>query len=127
MNLSGLGRLGKVAGIAGIAIGAVVLLLNALIGTVPGLPSDQQAEIVKLLAILSFGIGTLGIIAWLAGGQAFSTPSVKADSGSIAAGRDIRGSSISVGNRADLRGARIGDIGDAHIVLHQDYKPPPKK
>ena len=92
MNLSGLGRLGKVAGIGGIAIGAVVLLLNALIGTIPGLPADQQAGIVKLLAILSFGIGALGIIAWFAGGQASSTPSVsvKADRGSIAAGRDVR-------------------------------------
>jgi hypothetical protein len=90
MNLSGLGRLGKVAGIGGIAIGAVVLLLNALIGTIPGLPADQQAEIVKLLAILGFGIGVLGIIAWLASGQASSMPSVKADRGSIAAGRDVR-------------------------------------
>jgi hypothetical protein len=90
MNLSGLGRLGKVAGIGGIAIGAVVLLLNTLIGTIPGLPADQQAEIVKLLAILSFGIGALGIIAWFAGGQASSSPSVKADHGSIAAGRDVR-------------------------------------
>ena len=88
MNLSGLGRLGKVAGIGGIAIGAVVLILNALIGTIPGLPADQQAEIVKLLAILSFGIGALGIIGWLVAGQASSTPSVKADRGSIAAGRD---------------------------------------
>ena len=88
MNLSGLGRLGKVAGIGGIAIGAVVLILNALIGTIPGLPADQQAEIVKLLASLSFGIGALGIIGWLVAGQASSTPSVKADRGSIAAGRD---------------------------------------
>jgi hypothetical protein len=90
MNLAGLGRLGKVACIGGIAIGAAVLLLNALIGTIPGLPADQQAEIVKLLAILSFGIGALGIIAWLASGQASSTLSVKADRGSIAAGRDVR-------------------------------------
>jgi hypothetical protein len=89
MNLSGLGHLGKVAGIGGIAIGAVVLLLNALIGTIPGLPADQQAEIVKLLAVLSFGIGALGIITWFAGGRASSTPSVKADHGSIAAGRDV--------------------------------------
>jgi hypothetical protein len=90
MNLSGLGRLGKVAGIGGIAIGAVVLLLNALIDTIPGLPADQQAEIVRLLAILSFGIGALGIIVWFAGGQVSSTLSVKADRGSIAAGRDVR-------------------------------------
>jgi hypothetical protein len=94
MNLSGLGRLGKVAGIGGIAIGAVVLLLNALIGTIPGLPADQQAEIVKFLAILSFGIGALGIIAWFASGQVSSTVSVKADRGSIAAGRDIRNANV---------------------------------
>jgi hypothetical protein len=94
MTLSGLGRLGKVAGIGGIAIGAVVLLLNALIGTIPGLPADQQPEIVKLLAILSFGIGVLGIIVWLAGGQASSMPSVKADRGSFAAGHDIRNVNI---------------------------------
>jgi hypothetical protein len=72
----------------------VVLLLNALIGTIPGLPADQQGEIVKLLAILSFAIGALGIVAWLASGQASSKPSsipsVKADRGSIAAGRDVR-------------------------------------
>jgi hypothetical protein len=94
MNLSGLGRLGKVAGIGGIAIGAVVLLLNALIGTIPGLPADEQPEIVKLFAILSFGIGVLGIIAWVAGGQASSVPSVKADRGSLAAGRDISNVSV---------------------------------
>jgi hypothetical protein len=90
MNLFSLGRLGKVAGIGGIAIGAVVLLLNALIGTIPGLPADQQADILRLLAILGFGIGALGIIAWFAAGQAAATPSVKADRGSIAAGRDVR-------------------------------------
>jgi hypothetical protein len=32
MDLSGLERLGKVAGIAGISVGAVVPLLNALVG-----------------------------------------------------------------------------------------------
>src|SRR5262249_23035905 len=58
-------RLGKVAGIAGISVGAVVLLLNALVGTIPGLPLDQRADIVRLLAALSFGIGVIGLIAWL--------------------------------------------------------------
>ena len=90
MNLSGLGGLGKVAGIGGIAIGAVVLLFNALIGTIPGLPADQQADVVRLLAYLCFGIGAIGIIAWFASGRV-STPtySVTADRGSMAAGRDI--------------------------------------
>ena len=87
MNLSGLGPLGKVAGIGGISIGAVVLLLNALIGTIPGLPHDQQADIVRLLAFLSFGIGGVGIFAWFAA-RRDSKPSVMADRAGIAAGRD---------------------------------------
>jgi hypothetical protein len=69
MNLSGLERLGRIAGIGGISIGAVVLLFNALIGTIPGLPADQQADIVRLLAILCFGIGVIGVIAWFASGR----------------------------------------------------------
>jgi hypothetical protein len=98
MNLSGLGRLGKVAGIGGISIGAVILIFNGLIGAVPGLPPTQQGDILRLLAFLSFGIGVIGIIAWFAGGRSASrhvlqTPpstNVKADHGSIAAGRDVR-------------------------------------
>ena len=91
MNLSSLGSLGKVAGIGGISIGAVVLLFNALIGTIPGLPVDQQADLVRVLAFLCFGIGAIGIIAWVASGRV-STPtsSVTADHGSMAAGRDIK-------------------------------------
>jgi hypothetical protein len=69
MNLSGLQQLGKVAGIGGISIGAVVLLLYALIGTIPGLPADQQADVVKFVAILCFGTGVIGIIAWFAIGR----------------------------------------------------------
>ena len=93
MNLSGLGRLGKVAGIGGISIGAVVLLFNALIGTIPGLPPDQQADVVRLLAVLFFGIGIIGIIAWLASGRAppptpTTTTTITADHGGMAAGRD---------------------------------------
>jgi hypothetical protein len=54
MDLSGLERLGKIAGIGGISVGAVVLLLNALVGTLPGLPLDQRADIVRLVAFLGF-------------------------------------------------------------------------
>lgn len=69
MNLSSLEGLGKVAGIAGISIGAVVLLFNGLIGTIPSLPDGQQAGIVKLLAILCFGIGVIGIVTWFVNGR----------------------------------------------------------
>jgi hypothetical protein len=94
MSLSGLGRLGKVAGIGGISIGAIVLVYSALIGTIPGLPPNQQADVVRLLAFLSFGIGIVGIIAWFASTRASSstpTISVTADRGGMAAGRDIIG------------------------------------
>lgn len=80
MGLSGLVRLGKIAGIGGISIGAVVLLLHALIGTVPSVPADQRADIVRLIAILCFGVGVIGIVAWvsigrLAGGTASTSGS----------------------------------------------------
>jgi hypothetical protein len=91
MNLSGLGRLGKVAGIGGISVGAVILVFNALIGAIPGLPPDQQADVVRLLAFLGFGIGVIGIIAWSASGRASPptpTISVTADRGGMAAARD---------------------------------------
>jgi hypothetical protein len=91
MVLSGLARLGKVAGIGGIAVGALVLLFNQLIGSIPGLPADQQPEIVRLLAYLSFGIGSIGIVAWslLEAMRSRHIPSVTADRGGIAAGRDV--------------------------------------
>src|ERR1700686_4597625 len=99
MDLSGLERLGKVAGIAGVSIGAVVLLLNALIGTIPGLQADQQVGIIKLLAILRFGIGVIGIIAWVATSRSLrdnnptvrspgSVTNITANHRGMAAGRD---------------------------------------
>jgi hypothetical protein len=104
MNLSSLARLGKVAGIGGIAVGAVVLIFYALIGTIPGLPADRQAEIVTLLAYLGFGIGGIGIIAWSLGDALRSrhTPSITADRGGIAAGRDVHVRDVNTAPRNTL-------------------------
>jgi hypothetical protein len=69
MDLSQLKSLGEIAGIGGIALGAVVLLLRPLIGTIAGLPKDARSGPVKLIAIGCFVIGVLGIAAWTMGGQ----------------------------------------------------------
>jgi len=60
--------LGKVAGIGGIAIGAVVLLIRRIIDKTSSVPAKQRASTLRLLAIGAFGVGTLGIVAWVANG-----------------------------------------------------------
>jgi hypothetical protein len=77
LDLSQLELLGKVAGIGGIAIGAVVLLIRGIIDKTSSVPAKQHASALRLLAIGTFGIGALGIIAWVLngwfGGQHAST------------------------------------------------------
>lgn len=77
MDLSQLEPLGKIAGIGGIAIGAVVLLIWAIINKTSTVPAQQRAPTLRLLALGAFGVGVLGIVAWLAngwsGGQRAST------------------------------------------------------
>jgi hypothetical protein len=68
MDLSQLESLGKVAGIGGIAIGAVVLLIHAIIDKTSSVPAKQRAAILRLLATGAFSIGVLGILAWIANG-----------------------------------------------------------
>jgi hypothetical protein len=69
MDLSQLKSLGEIAGIGGIALGVVVLLLRPLIGTIAGLPKNDRAGPVKLIAIGCFTIGVLGIATWTISGQ----------------------------------------------------------
>jgi len=60
--------LGRVAGIGGIAIGAVVLLIRGIIDKTSSVPAKQRASMLRLLAIGAFGVGVLGIVAWVANG-----------------------------------------------------------
>ena len=69
MDLSSLGSLGKIAGVAGIAIGMIVLLIRPMIERTSALPVAERAPTLRLLALGAFGIGALGIIAWLAAGS----------------------------------------------------------
>lgn len=89
MDLSSLAALGKVAGLGGIAIGVVVLLVRPLIGRASSVPAAQRAPLFRLVAMGAFGIGALGIVAWLISG--LQSGNVTASGGGVAAGRDISG------------------------------------
>jgi hypothetical protein len=77
LDLAPLEALGKVAGIGGIAVGAVVLIIRGIIDKTSSVPAKQQASTLRLLAMGAFGIGALGILAWvgtsLSSGQHAST------------------------------------------------------
>jgi hypothetical protein len=68
LDLAQLESLGKVAGIGGIAIGALVLVISGIVAKTSSVPAKQRAATLRLLAIGAFGIGALGIVAWVAGG-----------------------------------------------------------
>jgi hypothetical protein len=96
MDLSSLAALGKVAGMGGIALGVVALLVKPVIDRTSGVPAGQRGPLLRFVAAGAFGIGALGVIAWLVGGLA-SGPTVSAGAGSVAGGRDVSGNSVNVG------------------------------
>jgi hypothetical protein len=69
LDLSQLELLGKIAGIGGIAIGAVVLIIRAILDKTSSVPARQRASMLRLVAIGAFGVGALGVVAWAANGQ----------------------------------------------------------
>ena len=94
MDLSTLASLGKIAGLGGIAIGVVVLLVRPIIDRASSLPAAERAPMLRFVAIGSFGIGALGIVAWLVSG--LSGGNVTSGPGGVAAGRDISGTTITL-------------------------------
>jgi len=93
MDLSPLASLGKVAGLGGIAIGVVALLVRPIIYRASGVPAAQRAPLLRFIAMGAFGIGTLGIVAWVVSGVA-GGPTVTAGAGGMAAGRDVSGNTV---------------------------------
>jgi hypothetical protein len=65
LDLAPLEALGKVAGIAGIVVGAVVLIIRGIIDKASSVPAKQRASMLRLLAMGAFGVGALGILAWV--------------------------------------------------------------
>lgn len=65
MDLSSLAELGKAAGVAGVAIGMIVLLVRPIVDSTSSLPRAERAPMLRSIMIGAFGIGGLGIVAWL--------------------------------------------------------------
>jgi len=63
--------LGKIAGLGGIAVGVVLLLFRDFLKQkfLPsqGLPPEQGYHILLAFLILTFGIGAVGVVAWIIG------------------------------------------------------------
>ena len=74
VDLSSLASLGKIAGLGGIALGVVVLLVRPMIDRVSSVPAAERGPTLRLLALGAFGMGALGIVAWMAGGAGGSFP-----------------------------------------------------
>jgi hypothetical protein len=107
MDLSSLASLGKVAGLGGIAIGVVALLVRPLIDRAAGVPAGQRAPLLRFIAMGAFGIGALGIIAWVVSGLA-GGPTVTAGTGGMAAGRDVSGNTVTIGQPLPPQGGGGG-------------------
>jgi hypothetical protein len=96
MDLSSLASLGKVAGLGGIAVGVVVLLVRPIIDRASSVPAAQRAPLLRFVAMCAFGIGALGIVAWLVSGVAGGNVTVTSSQGGLAAGRDIFGNTVTL-------------------------------
>lgn len=92
MDLSSLASLGKIAGLGGIAFGVVILLVRPIIDRVSSVPPTERAPLLRLVAMGAFGIGALGIVAWVVSG--LPGVNVTSGAGGVAAGGNISGNTI---------------------------------
>jgi hypothetical protein len=102
MDLSSLAELGKVAGVAGVAIGMIVLLVRPIIDHTSSLPRAERAPMLRSIMIGAFGIGGLGIVAWLLASLA----------------------SVPVGGSPGNCNQTSGGIGSGGNKLNCDFSPP---
>jgi hypothetical protein len=105
VDLSSLAALGKVAGLGGIALGVVALLVRPAIDRTSGVPAPQRASLLRFITMGAFGIGALGIVAWLVSGLWGGTVAVTAGQGGMAAGRDVSGNTVTIGQPPQGGGA----------------------
>jgi hypothetical protein len=56
----------KIAGVAGMAFGTVLLLYRSIINRLPRTEPQQAAPLLRLIIVLTFIIGALGIVTWAA-------------------------------------------------------------
>ena len=97
MDLSSLASLGKIAGLGGIGLGVVVLLVRPVIDRTSDVPAAQRGPLLRFIAMGAFGIGALGIVAWLVSGMSVGNIAVTAAQDGVAAGHDVSGNTITTG------------------------------
>jgi hypothetical protein len=97
MDLSSLASLGKIAGLGGIGLGVVVLLVRPVIDRTSDVPAAQRGPLLRFIAMGAFGIGALGIVAWLVSGMSVGNVTVTAGQGGLAAGHDVSDNTITTG------------------------------
>jgi hypothetical protein len=97
--------LGKYAGIGGISIGLILVLYGQMASTAKtkaGLPASLSYRLLRLLVVLTFVIGVLGIAAWLT--VTLSSPTANSISGNIrdrATGLGIENVQVIVGGQPE--------------------------
>ena len=69
----------------------VVVLVRPIIDRASSVPSAERAPMLRFVAMGAFGIGALGIVAWLVSGLSVGNVNVTAGSGGQAAGHNISG------------------------------------
>jgi hypothetical protein len=70
MDLSQLPKLGKVAGVPGIALGAVVLLLGAVLAATNVLPMGWRGPVMVVVVVGVVLLGVLAVRGWARGNRA---------------------------------------------------------
>ena len=70
MDLSQLPKLGKVAGVPGIALGAVVLLLGAVLAATNVLPEGWRGPVMVVVVVGVVLLGVLAVRGWARGNRA---------------------------------------------------------
>jgi hypothetical protein len=75
----------------------VVLLVRPVIDRTSGVPAAQRGPLLRFIAAGSFGIGALGIVAWLVSGLLVGgNVTVTAGPNGVAAGHDVSGNTITL-------------------------------
>jgi O-antigen ligase len=67
MDVSRLSGLGKVGGVPGIAIGAVVLVIGAVLALTDTLPEAWRGPLLVLTVLGALGLGALALVGWTRG------------------------------------------------------------
>lgn len=65
MDLSQLPKLGKVGGVPAIALGALVLILSAVLGVTDAIPLGWRGPLILAVAVGALGVAGLALVGWM--------------------------------------------------------------